>query len=209
MPKDFDYLAEARAAGERVKTILEKEGAQAKALFDRIVKRHGLGTAKALFERCINLAPEPTIDEERQQYAAAKAQEKAAQNARSLAKLPTLEQITAANRDLICKWYYSWPDRKLEEKEYKIYCALLRRYIDVGGYPKDFNPSRLPPTKKRGSVMRESPNAQLPRLYDEEKAKRDGELTETAFAAIHAKRTGESPENVRKKLSYHLKRRKT
>jgi hypothetical protein len=205
---DDDHDRRARTAAARVAKILEEEGAQAQALFDRITKRHGLQTAKLLFERCIKLAKgPPSNEEEQEQRTAEKTRAKAAQSARALTKLPTLEQIPTANRDQLCDWYYRWPDRELKKKEHEVYTALLQRYVEVGGYPKDFNPNRLTPIKKRGSVMRNSPNAELPRLFEEEKAKHGGELTKAAFVKIHADRTGEDPGNIRKKLGYYLKRK--
>ena len=65
----------------------------------------------------------------------------------------------------------------------------------------------LPPIKKRGSTMRNSPNANLPKLFEEEKTKRGGHLTKAAFASLHAERTRGDAENIRKKLDYHLKRK--
>jgi hypothetical protein len=204
-PDEYDRLA--KEAGERVDKLLKNEGAQAQVLFDRIAKRHGLQTAKLLFERCVKLAKEPSFEEEQGKRVDEKGKEKAAQSARSLTKLPTLEQISAADRVKICDWYYRWPDRRLNKKEQEVYSALLQRYVKVGGYPRDFNPNRLTPTKKRGSVMRNSPNAQLPRLFEEEKAKHGGNLTKPAFVKLHAVRTDQLEENVRKKLDYYLNRK--
>ncbi len=213
MPKvgedEYDRLA--REAGERVAEILKVEGAQAQALFDRIAERHGLRTAKLLFQRCIKLAKEPSIEEEQDQYVEAQAKAKKAQKARAMTKLPTAEQIAAAeskgDRRQICVWWYTWPARELSEAESAVYFRLWRSLVAVGGYPKDFNPEQLPPKKKPGSIMHNSPNAELLTLFEEERAKHGGNLTKAAFVKLHADRTGQTSENVRKKLDYYLKRK--
>jgi hypothetical protein len=138
-----EYGRLAATASKLVAEILKREGAQAQALFDRITKRHGLPTAKILFERCIKLAKEPTFEEEQKRDAEKHANKRKAQAARALSKLPTLEQIAAANRNRICNWWYQWPDRKLKKQEREIYNALLRRYIEVKGYPEDFDPRKI------------------------------------------------------------------
>jgi hypothetical protein len=207
-----EYDRRADAAAERVAKLLKEEGAQAQALFDRITKRYGLLTAKLIFERCIKLAKEPSIEEEQEQRVAAKARAKATQKARAMSNLPTADEIAAAvaagDRRRICIWWYRWPVRELNDAETKIYFLLWRSLVTVGGYPKDFNPEQLPPAKKTGSKMRNSPNAELPRLFEQEKAKHGGKLTKAAFAVMYADRFGPTPEDVRKKLDYY-ERRKT
>jgi hypothetical protein len=204
-PDEYDRLA--TEAGERVDEILKREGAQAQALFDRIVKRHGAPTAKLVFERCIKLAREPSQDEEQEQRRSAKAIQREAQEARAMTTLPTAEQIASADRRKVCVWWYRLPARKLSAEEEKLADLLWRRYVEVGGYPSDFDPQTLPPTKKLGSTMRNSPNAELPKLFEQEKAKHGGNLTKPAFITIQAERSGDDPENIRKKLDYYLARK--
>ncbi len=123
-------------------------------------------------------------------------------------KLPTAEQISQADRRQICIWWYRLPARKFKAVEQEIVALLWQRYVDVGGYPANFSPEKeIPPIKKRGSTMRNSPNAKLPKLFEEEKTKRGGHLTKAAFASLHAERTRGDAENIRKKLDYHLKRK--
>jgi hypothetical protein len=55
--------------------------------------------------------------------------------------------------------------------------------------------------------MRNSPNAELPRLFEEAKARHGQDLAQAAFAKMHADQTGQTADNVRKKLDYHLKRK--
>jgi hypothetical protein len=206
-PDDDDYMRAAKKAGERVAKILAKEGAQAQVLFDRIAKRHGMPTAKLLFERCIRLAKDPSIQEEQKKRAAEKVEAKASQRARALTKLPSLDQIAAADRNQICDWYYRWPDRGLEKKEQDVYGVLLQRYVKMGGYPENFNPNRLTPTKKRGAIMRSSRNAELPVIFEREKARLGENFSKPAFYREHTDRFGPTPEDVRKKLDYYLKRK--
>jgi hypothetical protein len=113
-----EYGRLAATASKLVAEILKREGAQAQALFDRITKRHGLPTAKILFERCIKLAKEPTFEEEQKRDAEKHANKRKAQAARALSKLPTLEQIAAANRNRICNWWYQAVS--LRQRNYEI-----------------------------------------------------------------------------------------
>jgi len=213
--EEDEYDRRARAAGVRVAKILEEEGAQAQALFERITKRLGLPTAKLLFERCIKLAKEPSIEEEQEQRADALDTAKDKHRARAKNELPTNEEIDAAfaakdRKRMSTMWHRVPWGRKFSIKEKQIIDHLWRRYANLDGDTVDFNPDELTPTKKRGSTMRNSPNAELPRLYEEAKERHGQDLSPTAFARIHADQTGDTAENVRKKLDYHLKpKRKT
>ena len=124
MKLDDEYQRLAAAASDRVAKILENEGAQAKALFTRITERHGLGTAKLLFERCIKLANEPSTEEEQEQRAAEKAKAKAAQRVRAMTNLPTVEKVAVADRRQLCIWWYRLPARKFSTRER---CACYSR----------------------------------------------------------------------------------
>jgi hypothetical protein len=210
---EYDHLA--AEAGARVAEILKQEGAQAQALFDKIARRYDLTTAKLLFERCIKLAIEPSVEDERNQYAAQKAKANAAQRARALTKLPTLEQISVADRDKICHLYYRWPDRSLTNAEQKIFNALLKRYVSFGGDRVDFNPEKLPPIKKQGSIARSSPNLKLPAIFDREFAELSEQLgrkpkqDEVAAAIIskHGDRYGADVDNVVGNWKYRRKKK--
>lgn len=129
-------------------------------LFQEIVERCGIATAKFLFQECIRVA------EEQEQQAAAITKADAAQQARALAKLPTLPQIATADREQICRWWARLPTRMLTENEKEIVGALAQRYVDVRGYPKGFDPTRLPPIKKKGAKARKPRGAELPAMFD-------------------------------------------
>jgi len=174
-------------------------------LFGEIARRCGLLTAKWIFQNCIRVAEE----QERQTAATTKA--KAAQRTRELTKLPTAEQIAAADRKQISKWWARLPDRKFNAREKRLYDLLLRRYVEVGGYDKDFKPNQLPPIKKVGSVKHNAPNRDLVALFDSanpqsafsvEKANRGGKLTQTEFATTLIPTYGHDVENVLANLRY-------
>jgi hypothetical protein len=173
-------------------------------LFAEIVGRCDLPTAKFIFQKCILVA------EEQESRAATVTREKAARLARALPKLPTLEQITLADRQQVSRWWARLPDRRFNAQEKRVIAALTLRYQQLGGYPRGFN-ENLPPIKKRGSIKRAAPNADLPALFDEanpksafsiEKARRGGKLTKRSFAAILTPRYGETAEHVLANLRY-------
>ena len=175
-------------------------------LFYEICGRCDVPTAKHIFQKCISVADEQEIQ------AAAIDKARAAQRTRELNKLPTEEAIAAADRKTICNWWARLPGRKFSAKEKTIVAALSRRYVEVGGYPHDFDPARLPPIKKRGSVKRNAINAGLPKLFDVndpssafavEKAKRGGKLTMTEFAATLVPAYGFDADHVLANLRYH------
>jgi len=174
-------------------------------LFREIYQRCGLSTAKFIFKKCISVA-------EQEIRALAIDTAKAAKRTRELNKLPTEEEIVGADRKKICNWWARLPTRKLTTKEKGIVAILSQRYIEVGGYPADFDPARLPPIKKRGSVKHNAVNAGLPKLFDAnnpssafsvEKAKRGGKLTMTEFAATLVPAYGFDADHVLANLRYH------
>jgi hypothetical protein len=176
------------------------------SLFCEIYQRCGLSTAKFIFQECISVA------DKQEGQAAAIDKAKSAQRMRELTKLPTPEEIVVADRKKICNWWARLPIRKLTAEEKRIVAILCRRYIEVGGYPKDFDPAKLPPIKKRGSVNRNAINAALPKLFDEnnpssafsvEKAKRGGKLAMKDFAATLVPTYGYDADHVLANLRYH------
>ena len=171
-------------------------------LFVEIAQRCGLPTAKFIFQKCVEVADE----QENQAKAIQKA--KAVRRDRAPIKLPTMEQIRAADRQQVSIWWarLRGTDQKFGNRDKPIIAALAERYKALDGYTRDFN-ENLPPIKKRGSKMRNSPNAELPRLFEEAKAVHGEDFSKAAFSVMHANRIGESPENVRKNLDYHLKRK--
>jgi hypothetical protein len=175
-------------------------------LFEEIARRCGPRTAKWIFQHCIRIA-----EEQQSSQAAAITRAKAARRARELTKLPTAEQIAAADRKQISNWWARLPDRKYNAREKRLYDLLRRRYVEVGGYGKDFKPNQLPPIKKLGSVKRNAPNRVLPALFDSanpqssfsvEKAKRGGKLTQTEFAKTLVPIHGHTAEHVLANLRY-------
>jgi hypothetical protein len=176
-------------------------------LFAEVASRCGVATARFIFQKCISEA------EKQEDRALGIQKKKAAQKARSLTTLPTAEQIAAADRKQISNWWARLPDRKITEREKPLYALLLKRYIEFGGYTKDFNPN-LPPLKKHGAVTRHAPNRELPALFDSknpnsafsiEKAKRGGNLTQIEFAETLVPRHGHDAEHVLANLRYHRK----
>jgi hypothetical protein len=205
LDNDDYYMRAAKEAGERVGKILKQEGAQAKALFDRIAERHGLDTAKLLFELCIRLAREPSIEEQQEARAAALAKTKPARRSHELTKWPTMEEVVAADRKKICNLWARLPDRKYSAQEKRIYNLLLQRYVE----------ERLTPIKKRGSITRNSPNAKLPAVFDRafselvaklgRKPKQD-EVAE-AIMSKHGNRYGGQVDNVIANWKYWRKKK--
>jgi hypothetical protein len=176
-------------------------------LFHEIAQRCELPTAKFIFQKCISVA------EEQENQAAKIAKEKATRRTRASIKLPTAEQIAAADRKRICNWWAQLrrTDQKFNAQEKRVIDLLWRRYVDVDGYPEGFN-ENLRPTKKRGSVKRKAPNRELPALFDSsnpdsafsiEKAKRGGKLTQAEFAATLVPTYGHDAEHVLANLRYH------
>jgi hypothetical protein len=177
-------------------------------LFGEISTRCGEATAEFIFQKCVSEA----VKERHRVVGVQRA--KAAQRARSLATLPTAEQIAAADRRQISIWWARLPDRKVAAQERPLYDLLRKRYIEFGGYAQDFNPNNLPPIKKPGSVKRRAPNRDLPVLFDAkdphsafsiERARRGGKLTLTEFAETLVPKYGADAENVLANLRYHLK----
>jgi hypothetical protein len=98
-------------------------------LFQEIVERCGLPTAKFIFEKCISVA------EEHDSRSAALAKAKAARRERAPIKLPTAEQIAIADRHKICIWWarLRGTDQKFNAREKRLIAALRARYVEVGG----------------------------------------------------------------------------
>jgi hypothetical protein len=163
-------------------------------LFEEIIQRCGLPTAKFIFQKCVSVA------EEQENQAAAVAKARVAQCARELIRFPTAEEIAAADRGQISRWWARLPDRKYDAQETRLYDLLRQRYVELGGYTKDFKPNQLPPIKKHGSVKRNAPNRDLPALFDSMKAKSGGKLTQIEFAEFliskYGARYGKDVENV-------------
>jgi hypothetical protein len=177
-------------------------------LFAEIYQRCGAATAKFIFNRCIEEA------EKQEREEGTKISATLSRRARELTELPTLDEVRAADRRQIVRWYAFWPDRKYKGKEKKITQLLQQRYVELGGHPEGFDPLKLPPIKRRGSVKHNAPNAELRALFDEsdpdsafsrEKAKRGGHLKKSEFATTLVPKYGATADHVLANLRYWRK----
>ena len=160
MPNDFDYLAAARAASERIAGPLGR----ARILFKSISQKLDVPTAKLIFQLCAQEASSEAAAEKKQPR-------------RELMKLPTISQIDGANRAKICMWWdrLRHTDQRFSKSEQKIIDRLWARYYEFGGYPEGYKEGTLPPIKREGARRRNTPKAaELPAMFDALKAQRPG-----------------------------------
>jgi hypothetical protein len=173
-------------------------------LFQEIVQRCGLPSARFIFEKCIAVA------DEQESRAAAIAKTKAARRSRPPIPLPTAEQIAKADRRQICIWWarLRGTDQKFNAREKRLIAELRARYLDVGGYPAGFNENhQLPPIPKK----RNKNDAVLVKMFDRrnpqsayciERKKRGGKLTVGDFAATLVPTYGASADHILRKVKY-------
>jgi hypothetical protein len=180
-------------------------------LFEEIHQRCGLPTATHIFQKCIDVAAQ------QEEENAAIERRKRVRKERAPFKLPTISQIDSADRRQICLWWarLRGTDQRFSASEKKIIRRLAERYQEVDGYPKDFDETALPPTKKKGARKRNAPNAQLPAMFDAnnpdspfsiEKARRGGKMTEREFAEVLVASNGpygKSVDGLIANLRYH------
>jgi hypothetical protein len=148
--KEFDYLAAANEASERIAEPLRR----ARILFKTISGELGVPSAKLIFQLCAQEAVEPCTAESKPPR-------------REQMKLPTIAQIEGASRAKICTLWerLRHTDQQFNNSEKKIIGQLAARYVEVGGYPTGYVEGKLPPIKKRGAVKRDAVNAALPELF--------------------------------------------
>jgi hypothetical protein len=157
MPKEFDYLAEARAASERIAGPLGR----ARILFKNISRRLDVPTARLIFQLCAQEAVEPGEAPPPSRHP-------------QKIKLPTIARIDSANRRQICTWWERLrsTDQRFSKSEQKIISRLWARYYEFGGYPEGYVEGRLPPLKKEGARGRNTPKAaELPAMFEALKKK--------------------------------------
>jgi hypothetical protein len=184
-------------------------------LFASIMGKCGFETAKFIFEKCIKEGAEI-------EAANAKRSANAQQRAGAAPmKIPTVQEIDAADRERICMWYARLltTDQHFSNREREAVDRLTKRYIEFGGFPAGFKP-RLPPIKKKGAVKRDAANAALPAMFDAtnprsafsiEKAKRGGDLTKRDFAGLLVKsdkKFGKDVDSLLANLRYHRSKAK-
>lgn len=160
MAKEFDYLAEARAAGERIADPLHR----ARILFKSISGELGVPSAKLIFELCAQEAVEPSAAADKEPR-----QDKM--------KLPTIAQADNASHAKICTWWerLRHTNQKFSSVEKKVIGRIFARYVGFGGYPEGYVEGKLPPIKKQGARQRNAPKAaELPAMFSALKAERPG-----------------------------------
>jgi hypothetical protein len=151
MPKEFDYLAAARAASERIAGPLGR----ARILFKNISRKLDVPTAKMIFQLCAHEASGEAAAEKKQPR-------------REPMKLPTIAQIDGANRAKICMWWdrLRHTDQRFSKSEQKIIDRLWARYYEFGGYPEGYKEGKFPPIKQEGARRRNTPKAaELPAMF--------------------------------------------
>jgi hypothetical protein len=177
MAKEFDYLAAARAASERIAGPLS----HARNLFKKISRECDVTTARLIFQLCAQEAVEAVAEKKNQPQ-------------RQPMKLPTIARIDDADHAQICTWWERsrYTDQKFSKSEKQVIGRLAKRYVELGGYPAGYTEGKLPPIKKKGSIKRDAPTADLPALFDAmnphsafsiERATRGGRLNKREFAA--------------------------
>jgi hypothetical protein len=134
----------------------------ARYLFAIMIEKCGYPTAKFIFEKCIKEGAE---------IEAANAKRSANAQQRPDAapmKIPTIQEIDAADRNRICMWYARLltTDQRFSNREKEAVDRLAKRYIEFGGFPAGFKP-KLPPIKKKGATRKVRPAAaELPALFE-------------------------------------------
>jgi hypothetical protein len=172
-------------------------------LFQEIVQRCGLPTAKFIFQKCINVA------DEKEDQARALEKAKAARRDRAPIKLPTIEQIDAADRHQISVWWarLRGTDQDFSADQERKIQHLAGRYREVDGYTKDFDETKLPPIPKE----RNQADAALLAMFDRSDPqsaysiackKHGSELNIEEFAATLVPTHGTSAKHVLRKLKY-------
>jgi hypothetical protein len=173
-------------------------------LFANIIDSCGYPTAKFIFEKCIKEGAE---------IEAAKAKRVANAQRRAAAapmKIPTIAQIDAAGHSQICIWW-----ERLRSTEQKFDSAsekesvdrIQARYIEFGGYPKDYTEGKLPPIPQKRNhddaalvAMFDRSNPQSP--YSIAREKRGGKLKTAEFAASLVPEFGTSAGHIMRKVKY-------
>lgn len=193
MAKEFDYVAAAVAASERVagkKPAKDSPGldptaswlfGDAQFLFEKIRQFCGLPIANFIFKECIKRGNEMQADREKAQS------KKEVRERAPLLELPTKAKQDAMNREEICRWWarFANTDQAYDERAHH----LFRRYLAFGGQPEGFNPN-LPPIKKKGARRRNAPKAaELPAMFDALKMKHPS-FNKPRIAEIIAEQTG-------------------
>jgi hypothetical protein len=215
MADDFDYRAVVRAAVEKVtgkKPPKDSPGlnptpsrymSDAWYLFASMIEGCDYPTAKFIFEKCIKEGAE---------VQAANAKRSADAQRRAAAKpmkLPTITQIDAAARHQICVWWarLGATDQAFSEGEKRIIHHLAGRYVEVGGYTKDFDEIRLPPIPQMRNrndaallVMFDRSNPQS--AYSIERERHGGKLKVSEFAASLVPEFGGSASHIMRKVKY-------
>jgi hypothetical protein len=172
-------------------------------LFQEIAERCGISTAKFIFENCVSVAQE----QEDQSVAIEKA--RSARLKRRPIKLPTVGEITAADRQQICVWWarLRGTDQKFDAREKQLIAKLSERYVEVGGYPTGFNENHLPPIPEK----RNQGDAVLIEIFDRGNPKsafsiakkaNGGRLTMEKFAASLVPKYGSSAAHILRKLKF-------
>lgn len=172
-------------------------------LFQEIVHRCDLPTARFIFRKCIAVA------DEQESRATALAKAKEARLGRGPIQLPTAKQISGADRHRICVWWarLRGTDQHFSVREKKIIGLLADRYKEVGGYPKDFDETKLPPIPQK----RNHADAVLIAMFDRsdaksaysiERKKRGGRLKASEFAATLVPTYGASADHILRKVKY-------
>jgi len=124
-------------------------------------------------------------------------------------KLPTIEQINAADRHQICVWWarLRGTDQDFSVDEKQIIGHLAGRYVEVGGYTKDFDETKLPPIPQK----RNHDDAILVAMFDRTnpesaysiaRAERGGQLKVSEFAASLVPKWGNSAGHVIRKVKF-------
>lgn len=175
----------------------------ARILFEMICRNCDLPTAKFIFQRCV----EEAVDQEEAQAAANKHRESRLH--RPPIRLPSTKQIDAADRHQICVWWarLRGTDQAFSESEKIIIHHLAGRYVDLGGYTKDFDETKLPPIPQKRNhadeallVMFDRTNPQS--AYSIEREKRGGKLRAVEFAASLVPEFGTSAGHIIRKVKY-------
>jgi hypothetical protein len=197
MAKEFDYLAAAREASERITGPLGR----ARILFKTISGELGVPSAKLIFQMCAREAVESCATEDKPPR-------------REQMKLPTIAQIDAASHARIYTWWerLRHTDQQFNNSEKKIISRLAARYVAIDGYPAGYVEGKLPPIKKRGAVKRDAVNAALPALFNALKIEHP-RLSNLRIAEIvverYGKRHGKNAEAVeRTERNWRKKNRK-
>jgi hypothetical protein len=192
MAKEFDHLAAAREATEKIlkgkkpaRTPLDLNPTaswcfgDARILFETIVAKCDLATARGIFLKCIEIAAEQE-------------QERAAvTRKRQDVELPPAAEIKAMADRRVRTWWRRIQDngQAFEGDQKQSLIALAERYLKCGGYQGSI-PPMPPPLKKIGARRRNTPKAaELPAMFKALKIKHP-RLSYQRIAEIIAKQHG-------------------